>query len=315
MNVCLADEHIEEGTSTDLGTVEDEQITNENETSDNVIVQDEAINEYTAKISALEENEKSYEVQLQLLAHENEELISEKKRTEHLHQMSIQEKNREINLLNSSIQEKDKANEILKNENSILSLEVEKYARISHTHQEVLTIVENKKQLIAQHEVTIQALESTIVGLSARYKESEEKVNSFTKDKNLISDMEGEIQKWIEKLTSAEKSKFEVESELAHQGRFNNEVQGKLSIASETIEALEKELNEFKNNSVNRIESPKSEINNEANITAQLNSEIESLLKLISTKDEELDKINKENIDLQEKLDISLQNGIDAQEA
>lgn len=276
------------------------------------------MNELTCKIAALENSKKSYEEKLKLLDHQNEELKSnlkrendnkerdqlERKRTEHLQLTTIRQKDQEIDQLNAAIQESTAVNQSLKNENSILHKEVD--VHLSEAHLKSSKYLENS-QLIVQHQTTIQILESTVVDLSARNKELEEKVivDPFTKDitKNLVCDLEKDIESWIGNLTAAENRKFELESELANEQTLANELQSKLSKATEKIEVLEKELNEFRQGAETTLESSKPGIDIESNVTKQLHLKIESLL--------ELEKIKKTNDDVQEKIEISLQNGND----
>lgn len=102
-------------------------------------------------------------------------------------------------------------------------------------------------------------------------------------------------------------------SDMETVNTLNKEIQAMYS----QIDVLTKEnlaLNETSEKTQSALESAKLENETQLDVTKELKQEIDSIRKIIATKNDEIDKIQKTNSDIQGKLEKSVQNGNDVQD-
>lgn len=229
--------------------------------------------------------------ELQKLIEAKDTIISEQKEaaigSEQLHVMIVRQKDEEIVKLNSSLTEQQKLYENVNNDKVSLIQEADKKANLIAELQmkveesaELLVkftaeveankkMISDNQQQIAQHEATIQMLEKKATELLTL---NESLSVGVEKDKMVEAELRKQIENFSKDLTESQKRISELEQLLTgrdkcleeQQHRFNDH-QAKFEALTMRSEALQKELDHFKSDNVNKDESF-------ATLTAQLES-------------------------------------------
>ncbi|XP_037047111.1 restin homolog isoform X5 [Bradysia coprophila] len=274
----------------------------------------EEVNALKMDIQQLEIAKAGGDSDVQKLIEAKDTIIAEQKESaigsEQLHMIIVKQKEEEIAQINSSLKQLRELNESLSSEKSNfikereenirvvgeLQTKVEEGSKLSVKLQsdlEVnLRVIEGNKQQIDQHEKTIKTLESKVEQMSTRNTELEAKVNELhesasdavEKGKVLEAELRQNVQITTESLNESEKRMAELRELLVSRDKCLEEQQksiideqSKFEELSSRNEALLKELNDFRTDSVSKDEGV-SRLNGElTNVTNELNKKCSEL--------------------------------------